>query len=204
MAIKAVQLNDGVFENIALADLVQDSEYPVSSGAVYNAINSSTEVYNGTDTPPSDINYKIWLKPSGNSTQILTKTVEGAWRAVASVSGVQVGSGEMMEGYNVQVDPTGESYQVLTSSPDALATSTLTTEDQLNSVLEAMYSTMGNSETRLVRFNGFPSNSDYNFYGLLSRSTSGYGSLIAHSAYNNGSIFIKGKHGGTWRAGRVI
>jgi hypothetical protein len=58
---------------------------------------------------------------------------------------------------------------------------------------------MISGETKLVKFGGYPSNSDYNWFGLLSKSSDNYGSLVIHSAYDKGDLFVKAKYGGSWQ-----
>lgn len=84
-------------------------------------------------------------------------------------------------------------------------------EDELNAAINEIYGDeentygMSNSETKLIKFQGYPSaNSnekfgDYNFYGILSRSSSSFGSLFVQSAYDNGSIYIKSRKNGNWQ-----
>ena len=53
------------------------------------------------------------MKPVGVDTTIYVLT-NGNWMEVSSITGVYVGSGDMPEGYNVQIDPTGTACEVLT------------------------------------------------------------------------------------------
>lgn len=92
--------------------------------------------------------------------------------------------------------PSGTGYE---KSPVVLKTSKVTSEEDLNTVLEAVYSSMGSSETRLVRFYGYPSASDYGFFGFLFKSSNNYGSLLVHSAFEKGTLWKKVKFGGTWQ-----
>lgn len=71
-------------------------------------------------------------------------------------------------------------------------------EDELDSALEAVYSAMANGETKLVRFYGYPSNSDYVWFGFLFKSSTNYGSLMVHSTYVQGSLLTKTKYNGVW------
>lgn len=75
----------------------------------------------------------------------------------------------------------------------------LDNEAGLNTALDSVYGSMGNSETKLVRFQGYPSSSDYNFYGILSRSSATYGSLFVQSAYNDGLLYTKARRSGAWQ-----
>ena len=92
--------------------------------------------------------------------------------------------------------PSGTGYEKL---PVVLKTSAVTDEADLTSVVEALYSTMGSNETRLVRFYGYPSASSYNFFGFLFKSSANYGSLLVHSAFEQGTLWKKVKFGGTWQ-----
>ena len=93
--------------------------------------------------------------------------------------------------------PSGTGYE---KSPVVLKTSRVASEEDLNTVLEAVYSSMGSSETRLVRFYGYPSASDYGFFGFLFKSSANYGTLLVHSAFEKGTLWKKVKFGGTWQA----
>lgn len=83
------------------------------TAVINNAIINASEVYVGTSRPSTSGPYKIWMKPVGINTTIYVLT-NSNWLEVSSISGVYVGSGNMPEGYNVQVDPTGETCEVLT------------------------------------------------------------------------------------------
>lgn len=72
-------------------------------------------------------------------------------------------------------------------------------ETDLTSAIEAVYGGMKASETKMVRFQGHPAESDFNFYGILARSSANYGSLFVNSAYCNGSLMQKVKYAGTWK-----
>ena len=75
----------------------------------------------------------------------------------------------------------------------------ITSEEQLNSVLQTEYEKMDDDTTKLINFKGFPSSSNWNFYGILSRSSSLNGSLFIQSAYNNGMIYTKSLFEGDWQ-----
>lgn len=72
-------------------------------------------------------------------------------------------------------------------------------EDDLDNELAKIYDAMNAGETKMITFFGYPSNSDWRFFGILSKSSASNGSLIAHSAYGAGSKIIKQKYGGTWQ-----
>lgn len=82
--------------------------------------------------------------------------------------------------------------------PVEIGSGLLNDENALNSALEAVYSAMKSKETKLIRFSGYPSTSDYNWFGLLSKSSDNYGSLVIHSAYDKGELLVKAKYGGSW------
>ena len=79
-----------------------------------------------------------------------------------------------------------------------ISSAQLTSEEELDDVLNTIYETMQNRETKLVRFYGYPSASDFVFFGFLFRSSTNYGTFIAHSAYCRGSLITKTKSGGAW------
>lgn len=72
-------------------------------------------------------------------------------------------------------------------------------EDDLDNELAKIYDAMNVGETKMITFFGYPSNSDWRFFGILSKSSASNGSLIAHSAYGAGSKIIKQKYVGTWQ-----
>ena len=82
--------------------------------------------------------------------------------------------------------------------PVSLATGLLNNEVGLETALESVYSQMGSTETKLVRFAGYPSTSDYNWFGFLSKSSANYGSLVAYSAFARGACITKTKFNGAW------
>lgn len=77
--------------------------------------------------------------------------------------------------------------------------SLIANEDDLDNELAKIYDAMNAGETKMIAFFGYPSNSDWRFFGILSKSSANNGSLIAHSAYGAGSKIIKQKYGGTWQ-----
>lgn len=79
-------------------------------------------------------------------------------------------------------------------------TSTLLRSDaELEGVLEPIYLAMESGETKLIRFAGYPDNSDYAWFGILSKSSNNYGSLLVQSSYAKGSLVSKAKFGGVWQ-----
>lgn len=77
--------------------------------------------------------------------------------------------------------------------------SLIANEDDFDNELAKIYDAMNVGETKMITFFGYPSNSDWRFFGILSKSSASNGSLIAHSAYSAGSKIIKQKYGGTWQ-----
>ena len=76
---------------------------------------------------------------------------------------------------------------------------TVPTDDALSAAIESVYSKMASNETKVVKWLGYPG-SEFNFYGILARSSANYGSVSAHSAYRKGCLLLKTKVGGTWQA----
>lgn len=74
----------------------------------------------------------------------------------------------------------------------------VTTEDELSNALETAYKDMANGETKMLRWYGYPSN-EFNFFGILARSSENYGSVIVHSAYYKGELCSKTKSAGVWQ-----
>ena len=72
-------------------------------------------------------------------------------------------------------------------------------EDDLDNELAKIYDTMNAGETKMITFFGYPSNSDWRFFGILTKSSANNGSLVAQSAYNRGTEIIKTKYNGTWQ-----
>ena len=75
----------------------------------------------------------------------------------------------------------------------------LSDEDAITTAIESIYSSMSNSETRVIRWTGYPSASDYSFFGILTKSSANYGSLQVQSAYCRGTLISKAKYGGVWQ-----
>lgn len=82
--------------------------------------------------------------------------------------------------------------------PVSINSERIYTEDELDTALEAVYSSMDTYNTKLVRILGYPAASDFNWFGILSRSSEKYGSLLAHSASSKGSLVLKTKSNGVW------
>lgn len=97
---------------------------------------------------------------------------------------------------DVGAAPTGYGYG---GQAVALSSALLRSDTDLETVLDTVYSSMTNRETKLIRFAGYPDNSDYSWFGILSKSSANYGSMFAHSSYNYGEIISKAKMGGTWK-----
>lgn len=81
----------------------------------------------------------------------------------------------------------------------ALSSSLINNDTELGTVLDAIYNNMNSGETKLIRFAGYPSNSDYLWYGFLFKSSANYGSLVAYSAFAKGVSVTKTKYSGTWQ-----
>ena len=80
-----------------------------------------------------------------------------------------------------------------------LSNSLLNNDAELETVLEAIYSTMKSAETKVIRFAGYPSNSDYVSFGFLFKSSANNGSFVAYSAFARGTSITKTKYGGAWQ-----
>lgn len=72
-------------------------------------------------------------------------------------------------------------------------------EEDLTTAIEAVYVNMSNSETKMIRFQSYPSTSDYNFYGVLAKSSANYGSLHVQTAFSRGTMLLKTKFAGVWQ-----
>ena len=81
----------------------------------------------------------------------------------------------------------------------AISLGHFTTEAALTTALASVYDAMSNHETKLISYSGYPSNSDWRWFGIIDRSSANNGSFVAHSVYNGGSKFIKQKYNGTWQ-----
>lgn len=92
--------------------------------------------------------------------------------------------------------PSGYGYG---GAPILLSSTLLRSDVELEAVLEPIFSEMAVFRTKLIQFVGYPDNSDYSWFGILSKSSNNYGSLFAHSAYNKGQMISKAKVGGTWQ-----
>ena len=91
---------------------------------------------------------------------------------------------------------TGYGYD---GTPIGLHEGLIASEAELDAALEVVYSEMGTCETKLVRFQGYPDESDYNWFGILRKSSNNYGSLLAQSAYAQGTLISKTKYDGVWQ-----
>lgn len=80
-----------------------------------------------------------------------------------------------------------------------LGSALLKSDVELEAVLEPIFREMAAFETKLIQFVGYPDNSDYSWFGILSKSSNNYGSLFAQSAYGSGHMISKAKVGGTWQ-----
>lgn len=75
----------------------------------------------------------------------------------------------------------------------------ITTEEELTTEIEKIFATMTAGETKMISFVGFPTNSDWRWFGVITKSSANNGSLVAQSAYNSGTEIIKTKYNGTWQ-----
>lgn len=76
----------------------------------------------------------------------------------------------------------------------------ISTEADFISALDSVYNAMGNKESKWIRFRGFPTRSDYSFYGMLTRTTENSGNLYVQSAYDDGSLLTLVKRDGNWKS----
>jgi hypothetical protein len=103
-------------------------------------------------------------------------------------------------------DPKGDTYAVSKGylgkygyAGKAISLGYFTTEEELTTALAEIYDAMDNQETKLITYSGYPSNSDWRWFGIIDRSSANNGSFVAHSAYLGGSKIMKHKYGGTWQ-----
>ena len=80
----------------------------------------------------------------------------------------------------------------------SLSSRLLNNDADLEAALEAIYSKMNSGETKIIRFAGYPSNSDYNWFGFLFMASASYGSFVAYSAFARGTSITKAKYNGVW------
>lgn len=81
----------------------------------------------------------------------------------------------------------------------AIDLGTIDSEEALTDAIASVFDNMTADETKLVKFEGYPSDSTHKFFGILSKNSSATGNLLAHSAYNKGSLLQKIKYKGTWQ-----
>jgi hypothetical protein len=74
----------------------------------------------------------------------------------------------------------------------------ITTDDALATALGVIYNAMGDGETKMVRWVGYPSNG-FDFFGILERDSINNGGIIAWTAENGGYQISKTKNGGNWQ-----
>lgn len=100
---------------------------------------------------------------------------------------------------NLGAAPAGYGYggQAITIQSDGR----IDDEAELTTALSAVYDQMGAAETKFVFWNGYPAagTSTHGWFGILTRSSSNNGSIIAWSAYQYGSQIRKVKYSGTWQ-----
>lgn len=72
-------------------------------------------------------------------------------------------------------------------------------DDELTTVLQSIYSEMNDRETKLIYWNGYPSATTHGWFGILSRSSTNNGYIVAWSANLAGSKIVKVKFSGTWQ-----
>lgn len=76
--------------------------------------------------------------------------------------------------------------------------SNITSEEVLNTELAKVYDAMKSGETKMITWIMYPLTSGWRWFGILSKSSTNNGSLIAHSAYGGGSNIVKTKNSGAW------
>ena len=94
---------------------------------------------------------------------------------------------------NLGAAPSGYGY-----GGSAINLGTIADEEGLTNTLEELYSETASVETKLVYWQGYPSSSNNGWFGILARSSSNNGDIIASSAYGDGTIIHKVKRNGTW------
>ena len=72
-------------------------------------------------------------------------------------------------------------------------------EDDLTNAIASVYDNMDVLETKMIRFQGYPSNSSFNFFGVLAKGSANNGNLLVQCSYYRGSLVQKSKYQGTWQ-----
>ena len=80
-----------------------------------------------------------------------------------------------------------------------ISSAQLASEEELNTALDSVFTEMKSYETKLVYFKGFPSTSNFLFFGILAKSSSSNGTLFVQSTFNYGLIYTKVKRSGEWQ-----
>ena len=74
--------------------------------------------------------------------------------------------------------------------------SVISNDDELSTELSKVYDAMASGETKLITFMHW---SNWRYFGILAKSSANNGSLVAHSAVNQGTEIVKTKYNGTWQ-----
>ena len=80
-----------------------------------------------------------------------------------------------------------------------LTSNQLASDEELNAALDSVFTEMKSYETKLVYFKGFPSTSNFLFFGILAKSSSSSGTLFVQSIYNYGLIYTKVRRDDAWK-----
>ena len=83
----------------------------------------------------------------------------------------------------------------------ALHSVRINTEEELTTKLEELYGVMKEKETKLVYWGGYPAGTTgQTWFGILTKSSTANGSVLAWSAYDSGELIRKVKFDGEWKA----
>ena len=83
----------------------------------------------------------------------------------------------------------------------ALHSARINTEEELTTKLEELYGAMKEKETKLIYWGGYPAGTtEQTWFGILTKSSTANGSVLAWSAYNSGELIRKVKFDSEWKA----
>lgn len=120
------------------------------------------------------------------------KGVEYLWSKITpeAIGAVPVGYG--YGGIAVYINPDETINNLKNQGKTDEEIEAMTAEEFLNSGLDVVFQTLKTNETKMISFIGYPNRtSNFTFFGILTKSSSTNGTLLAWSTYKTGRVYTK-------------
>lgn len=122
------------------------------------------------------------------------KGVEHLWSKITPEAIGAASDGYGYGGTAIYISPDETVNILIANGKTSQEIETMTAEEFLNASLDIIFSTLKTNETKMIRFIGYPNrDSNFIFFGILTKSSSTNGTLLAWSTYKTGRVYTKAR-----------